>query len=494
MPRGPIVCISPWNFPLAIFVGQVSAALAAGNPVLAKPAEQTPLMAAAAVRILHRAGVPAGALQLLPGPGETVGAALVADPRIAGVLFTGSTAVAGAIRRTLARRDDDPVLIAETGGLNAMIVDSSALVEQVVADAVTSAFDSAGQRCSALRVLCVQEEIADHALAMLEGAMRELTIGDPRALATDVGPVIDRDAQTRLARHVERQRAAGAAVFALPLPESCASGTYFAPTLIEIAAVDRLTEEVFGPVLHVVRYRHGELPQLVEAINRAGYGLTHGVQSRIDETIELIAGSIRAGNVYVNRNMIGAVVGVQPFGGEGLSGTGPKAGGPRYLRRLVRAARTTAAPAHPEPVVLPGPTGESNTLYVRPRERVACIAAAEADLLAQARFAVELGSIAIVPQGAAGDRVRGALGARCEVAADPLAARPDAVLFAGDASAAAALRRTLADQAGPLVPLVVARDGGYDADRLLVERTVTVNTTASGGNASLLSLDEAEPA
>ena len=494
VPRGPLVCISPWNFPLAIFAGQVSAALAAGSPVLAKPAEQTPLMAAAAVRIFHRAGVPKAALQLLPGRGETVGAALVADPRIAGVLFTGSTAVAGEIRRMLARRDDDPVLIAETGGLNAMIVDSSALVEQVVGDAVASAFDSAGQRCSALRVLCVQQEIADHAIAMLKGAMRELRIGDPRALATDVGPVIDRDAQARLAQHVEQQRAAGAAVFALPLPDACASGTYFAPTLIEIADLRHLTEEVFGPVLHVVRYRQGELPQLVAAINRTGYGLTHGIQTRIDETIDLIIGTIRAGNIYVNRNMIGAVVGVQPFGGEGLSGTGPKAGGPLYLRRLVRATGTTSAPPCTDPVVLPGPTGESNTLHVRPRERIACVATAEADLLAQARLAAGLGSLAIVPQDAAGERVRNALGERCEVAPDPLAARPDAVLFAGDAAAATALRRKLADQGGPLVPLIVAGDGGYDVIRLFVERTVTVNTTASGGNASLLSLEEAEPA
>ena len=494
VPRGPIVCISPWNFPLAIFVGQVSAALAAGNPVLAKPAEQTPLMAAAAVRLLHRAGVPEAALQLLPGRGETVGAALVADRRIAGVLFTGSTAVAAQIRRTLARRDDDPVLIAETGGLNAMIVDSSALVEQVVADAVASAFDSAGQRCSALRMLCVQEEIAPHAVAMLKGAMRELRIGDPRRLATDVGPVIDGDALARLAEHVERQRAAGAEVFTLPLPESCASGTYFAPTLIEIADVDRLTEEVFGPVLHVVRFRQGELPQLIDAINRAGYGLTHGIQTRIDETIELVVGSIRAGNIYVNRNMIGAVVGVQPFGGEGLSGTGPKAGGPNYLRRLVHAAAMPASPPCAGAVALPGPTGESNTLYLRPRERVACIAAAEADLLAQVQLATGLGSIAVVAQGVLGERVQRAVGARCEVAIDPLAARPDAVLFAGDGSTAAAVRRTLALQEGPLVPLIVAREGSYDAARLMVERTVTVNTTASGGNASLLSLDEAEPA
>jgi RHH-type proline utilization regulon transcriptional repressor/proline dehydrogenase/delta 1-pyrroline-5-carboxylate dehydrogenase len=468
-PRGPLASISPWNFPLAIFVGQASAALAAGNPVLAKPAEQTPLAASCAVRLLHEAGVPQSALQLLPGPGETAGAALVADARIAGVLFTGSTEVARTIARTLAPRTDDPVLIAETGGQNAMIVDSSALPEQVVADALTSAFDSAGQRCSALRVLCVQDDVADRVLPMLRGAMAELRIGDPRRLATDIGPVIDEDARGALDRYIAQRRDEGLRVTSLPLPPACAHGTFVPPTLIEIDDPRALTHEVFGPVLHVVRYREGGLAALVDAINATGYGLTHGIHSRIDETIDFIAGRIRAGNVYVNRNIIGAVVGVQPFGGEGLSGTGPKAGGPRYLWRLVRERRP--APAFGRQT-LPGPTGESNVLDARPRGRVACIAGDERERAAQAALAASLRNVAV----------------------HALEPRPDAVLFAGDAAEAARLREALAGGDGPIVPVIERRDGDYDADRLTVERTLTVNTTASGGNASLLSLEEEEPA
>ncbi|TMI04128.1 MAG: bifunctional proline dehydrogenase/L-glutamate gamma-semialdehyde dehydrogenase PutA, partial [Betaproteobacteria bacterium] len=354
-PRGPMACIAPWNFPLAIFVGQVTAALAAGNPVLAKPAAQTPLIAAAAIELLHRAGVPRAALQLLPGRGDTVGTALVADPRIAGVLFTGSTAVARGINRELARRDDDPVLVAETGGQNAMIVDSSALPEQVVTDVISSAFDSAGQRCSALRVLCLQADIAERVLTMLKGAMAELTLGDPRRLDTDIGPVIDAKSRDALAAHVDRMRAAGATVFQLPLPAACANGSFFPPTLIEFERIAQLEGEVFGPVLHVVRYREGELASVVASINATGYGLTHGIQTRIDETVEAVCKRIRAGNIYVNRNMIGAVVGVQPFGGEGLSGTGPKAGGPHYLRRLVWEPVDAAATAIYAEQTLPGP-------------------------------------------------------------------------------------------------------------------------------------------
>ena len=492
-PLGPIVCISPWNFPLAIFVGQVAAALAAGNPVLAKPAEQTPLLAAAAVRLLHGAGVPVAALQLLPGRGETVGAALVADPRIAGVLFTGSTEVARLVNRTLARRADDPVLVAETGGQNAMVVDSSALLEQAAADALASAFDSAGQRCSALRVLCVQEDVADRLVALLEGALAELAVGDPRALATDVGPVIDADARARLAAHVDRRRAAGDPVFALPLPPACARGTFFPPTLIELRDVAALAQEVFGPVLHVVRFRDGELARLVDAVNAQGYGLTHGIATRIDETADFVAGRIRAGNVYVNRNTIGAVVGVQPFGGEGLSGTGPKAGGPHFLRRLVRGSGSPA-PVVGSVVTLPGPTGESNTLALRPRGRVACVAAAEADLVAQARAAAATGNVALLPRTAAGERVRGVVGPMCELVDDVLAAAPDAVLVAGSTADVRALRIAVAAGDGPLVPVVAAGPAGYDPWRLVAERTLTVNTTASGGNASLLSLAEEEPA
>jgi RHH-type transcriptional regulator, proline utilization regulon repressor / proline dehydrogenase / delta 1-pyrroline-5-carboxylate dehydrogenase len=493
-PRGPLACIAPWNFPLAIFMGQVAAALAAGNPVLAKPAEQTPLIAFAAIGLLHRAGVPRAALQFLPGRGEVVGAALVRDPRIAGVLFTGSTEVAKGIARTLAPRRDDPVLIAETGGLNAMIVDSSALPEQAVADALASAFDSAGQRCSALRVLCVQEDVADRTFAMLRGALAQWRVGDPRELATDVGPVIDEEARDRLLAYLAAARAGGASVDVLPLPAGCAHGTFVAPALVTLSDVRALTHEVFGPVLHLVRYREDELESLVAALNATGYGLTHGVHTRIDETVARVTDRIRAGNVYVNRNIVGAVVGVQPFGGEGLSGTGPKAGGPHYLRRLVRER----APGDPRtlltPIALPGPTGEANTLRMAPRGRVACIAPDEAALARQVALATALGNTAVVAASAAAGRVQAGAAGACEIARDPLHPLPDAVLFAGSADDAAALRVALAARDGPLVPLVAEHDGEYDGQRLLVERTLTINTTASGGNASLLSLEEWEPA
>ena len=490
-PRGPMACIAPWNFPLAIFVGQVSAAVAAGNPTLAKPAEQTPLVAAAAVALLHRAGVPRAALQLLPGRGETIGAALVADSRIAGVLFTGSTAVARSINRALARRNDDPVLIAETGGQNAMIVDSSALPEQVVADAVSSAFDSAGQRCSALRVLCLQTEIAEGMLAMLKGAMAELALGDPRRLDTDVGPVIDAEALAALSRHVARMRAVGAAVFQLPLPARCANGSFFPPTLIEIERIGQLEGEVFGPVLHVLRYREGELAALIASINAAGYGLTHGIQTRIDETIEAVCAQIRAGNIYVNRNMIGAVVGVQPFGGEGLSGTGPKAGGPHYLRRLVHGAMAPAPTAIDAAMVLPGPTGESNTLSLHPRGCVACIADDESTLRAQIRLATATGNIALLTRSPLTQAIAADCEGRWKLVADALAAAPDAVLFAGGEERARAIRQALAAADGPIVPmLMVDQHHPGDPMRLVCERSLTINTTASGGNASLLSLAE----
>ncbi|MFM0283101.1 trifunctional transcriptional regulator/proline dehydrogenase/L-glutamate gamma-semialdehyde dehydrogenase, partial [Paraburkholderia sediminicola] len=338
-PLGPVVCISPWNFPLAIFMGQVAAALAAGNTVLAKPAEQTPLIAAQAVRILREAGVPAGAVQLLPGNGETVGAALVADPRTRAVMFTGSTDVARLINKTLSNRLDPegkPIpLIAETGGQNAMIVDSSALAEQVVADVLQSSFDSAGQRCSALRVLCLQEDVADRTLEMLTGAMRELSVGNPDRLSIDVGPVIDLDAKRGIDAHVTAMREKGRKVEQLPMPEGGAQGTFVPPTLIELDSIDELKREVFGPVLHVVRYRRSQLDKLLEQIRATGYGLTLGIHTRIDETIAHVISRAHVGNIYVNRNVIGAVVGVQPFGGEGLSGTGPKAGGALYLYRLL---------------------------------------------------------------------------------------------------------------------------------------------------------------
>jgi RHH-type proline utilization regulon transcriptional repressor/proline dehydrogenase/delta 1-pyrroline-5-carboxylate dehydrogenase len=334
--RGVFACISPWNFPLAIFTGQVAAALAAGNGVIAKPAGQTPLTAMLAVRLLHEAGVPVDVLHLLPGEGATVGMALASDRRVGGVAFTGSTETAQAINRALAARDGPiPALIAETGGQNAMIVDSSALPEQVVADVVQSAFNSAGQRCSALRVLFLQEEIADRVISLLQGAMAELRIGDPARLSTDIGPVIGEAARMALEQHATRMAAEGRQLFRAPLPEGTEHGWFFPPCAFEIASLDLVRREVFGPVLHIIRYADGAgLDRVIDAINNTGYGLTCGIHSRIDETVEYLRRRIRAGNLYVNRNMIGAVVGVQPFGGEGLSGTGPKAGGPHYLHRF----------------------------------------------------------------------------------------------------------------------------------------------------------------
>ncbi|MDI1294544.1 MAG: bifunctional proline dehydrogenase/L-glutamate gamma-semialdehyde dehydrogenase PutA, partial [bacterium] len=406
-PLGPITCISPWNFPLAIFTGQIAAALVAGNPVLAKPAEETPLIAAEAVRLLHEAGIPADALQLLPGDGA-IGAALVAAVETAGVMFTGSTDVARLIQRQLATRlspKGRPIpLIAETGGQNAMIVDSSALAEQVVADVIASAFDSAGQRCAALRILCLPEEIADRTLTMLKGALRELRIGRTDRLAIDTGPVITADAQATIQQHIDAMRALGRKVEQQALPLEAAHGTVVPPTIIELDSIADLQREIFGPVLHVIRYRRDQLDQLVDAINATGYGLTFGLHTRLDETVARVTSRIKAGNIYVNRNVIGAIVGVQPFGGRGLSGTGPKAGGPLYLGRLVTtppvfaervgylasplhdfatwldgegdneaatiARRYGDASALGVDMTLPGPVGERNVYALHPRGHI----------------------------------------------------------------------------------------------------------------------------
>jgi RHH-type proline utilization regulon transcriptional repressor/proline dehydrogenase/delta 1-pyrroline-5-carboxylate dehydrogenase len=336
--RGVFIAISPWNFPLAIFTGQITAALMAGNAVVAKPAEQTPLTAAETVRLLHEAGVPTSALHLIPGDGQ-IGAALVAHPDVAGVVFTGSTEVARAINRTLAAGDGPIVpLIAETGGINAMIVDATALPEQVADDVVTSAFRSAGQRCSALRLLFVQDDVADRMIEMISGAARELRVGDPRDLATQIGPVIDRAAKQQLEAHITRMQTAAARLhFAGVAPD----GNYVAPHIFELADAGQLTQEVFGPILHVVRYPAFRLDRVLRSIERSGYGLTLGIHSRIDDMIEAVVDRLAVGNVYVNRNMIGAVVGVQPFGGFGLSGTGPKAGGPHYLARFATEQTVT---------------------------------------------------------------------------------------------------------------------------------------------------------
>jgi RHH-type proline utilization regulon transcriptional repressor/proline dehydrogenase/delta 1-pyrroline-5-carboxylate dehydrogenase len=544
VPLGPVVCISPWNFPLAIFLGQVSAALAAGNPVLAKPAEQTPLVAAEAVRLLHQAGVPKDVVQLLPGRGETAGAALVADPRTQGVLFTGSTDVARIIARTLAQRLDNrgrPVpLIAETGGQNAMIVDSSALPEQVVHDALQSAFDSAGQRCSALRVLCLQEEIADRMLHMLRGAMRELSVGRPDRLATDVGPVIDDEARRNIERHVDAMRARGYAVHSQPLPAECTQGTFVAPTIIELPAIGALQREVFGPVLHVVRFRREGLDALLADLRATGYGLTFGVHSRIDESITRVIDGVRAGNVYVNRNIVGAVVGAQPFGGEGLSGTGPKAGGPLYLRRLLAqcpprtgieverppralellltyrewltargeadAARLCQDYADASPlaaaIALPGPTGEKNTYALHPRGNVLCRAQTRAGALAQLAATLATGNVACFIEDAVTSALHAelppALQARMRLVPDALDPAPEAfeaALFEGNAAAAMNWNQRLAERPGPLVMPQCATvselatgNAPYVLERLLCERSISVNTAAAGGNASLMTI------
>lgn len=505
-PLGTVVCISPWNFPLAIFTGQIVAALAAGNAVLAKPAEQTPLVATRVVALARLSGIPSATVQLLPGPGETMGQWLVNDPQIDAVLFTGSTEVAQQINRTLAQRQDEVLLIAETGGQNAMIVDSSALLEQVVQDAVASAFDSAGQRCSALRVLCVQHEIADEVIGMIKGAMSELTIGLPTQLATDVGPVIDVAAQQNIEAHITVLRQQGCTVFRCHSPAIAPHGSYVAPTLIEIPQLALLTREIFGPVLHVLRYARDELPQLLGAFNATGYGLTCGVHSRINETIDLCVQQSRAGNIYVNRNMIGAVVGVQPFGGEGLSGTGPKAGGPLYLLRLMHLTPPQHARINEfcrsAPYALPGPTGEDNQWSVHPRGRVGCIAATPEEQVKLIEWIAQSGNQPVIDtaqatalQEAYPDiwptfvqrvSITSALD-HADVLSDI-----NAVVVANTVSDIHILRQSLAARDGALVPLICFDlSEGYAQQplwRLYAEKSVSVNTTASGGNASLMTL------
>ena len=537
-PVGPMVCISPWNFPLAIFTGQVAAALAAGNPVLAKPAEETPLIAARAVALLRQAGIPPGALQLLPGAGE-VGARLVADARVCGVLFTGSTDVARLIQKQLAGRlnpDGRPVpFVAETGGQNALVVDSSALPEQVVADVLSSAFDSAGQRCSALRVLCLQEDVANRILSMLKAAMAELRVGNPDQLGTDVGPVITDGAQQTISSHIEAMRRSGRRITQTPLPAEARRGTFVPPTLIEISSLSELAREVFGPVLHVLRYRRDKLDALVDAINASGYGLTFGLHTRIDETIARVTARIEAGNIYVNRNIIGAVVGVQPFGGNGLSGTGPKAGGPLYLRRLLSEPPRTDAAAAGVPslpaialrdwlqkqgheaaaarasgylqrsllraeIELPGPVGERNLYGFEPRGTILVMAQSARGLFAALAAALSTGNRASVVAPAA---VHTMLASLPKAAAEMIDAAPEnwtttgirAVLYEGDAEGLRQVNEALAAAPGPVVPVHAVSPEGlaagtedFPTDWLVEEKTVSINTAAAGGNATLMAI------
>jgi RHH-type proline utilization regulon transcriptional repressor/proline dehydrogenase/delta 1-pyrroline-5-carboxylate dehydrogenase len=544
MPCGVFVCISPWNFPLAIFSGQIAAALAAGNAVIAKPAEQTPVIAARAVALMREAGLPTAALQLLPGDGPTVGGPLTSDPRIAGVCFTGSTEVAQIIHRTLAQNAGPAaVLIAETGGLNAMIVDSTALTEQAVRDILISSFQSAGQRCSALRMLYVQEEARERLLEMLYGAMEALTIGDPWNLATDVSPVIDTDAQQDISAYTAACEAAGKLLKILPAP---AQGTYVSPAVIEVDGIADMEREVFGPILHVSSFKAREIDSIVDDINARGYGLTFGLHTRIDDRVQQIVERIRAGNAYVNRNQIGAIVGSQPFGGEGLSGTGPKAGGPHYVERFQRRATTedVAAPrgdvlgtesiqakidgldarnwaARPDrvavlrkalagsgsiirralaetaafdmtPQTLPGPTGESNRLSLHPKGTVLCLGPSAEIAIGQAAQALGAGCAAVIVAPDVSGLAQPLVDAGVPVAADDgviaagsLTSLRDlaAVAAAGDSDWTRALRIALAQRREAIIPLETQL---IAPERYVLERHLCIDTTAAGGNASLL--------
>lgn len=501
-PRGLFACISPWNFPLAIFTGQIAAALAAGNGVLAKPADPTPIVAMLAVEMMHKAGVPVTALQLLPGDGARVGARLVADPRISGTCFTGSTATAQTINRAMANAAaPDAPLIAETGGLNAMIVDSTALPQQAVKDIVASSFQSAGQRCSALRVLYVQDDVADHFLAMLFGAMDELVMGDPWHYATDVGPLINEAARRSIQAYVDAADAEGRVLKKLNTPST---GLFVAPTVIRVSGIADLNREIFGPVLHVARFEAEDIDRIVTDINGSGYGLTFGLHTRIDGRVEHLTSKLHVGNIYVNRNQIGAVVGSQPFGGEGLSGTGPKAGGPHYLKAFTKPRRRIEAPVSGEVVTaeklkaelakaarprgaplktlnLPGPTGESNRLSILPRGVVLCLGPGLKAAREQADMVRASGSVSFIVapghQGAQG--LDGALPPALLTEIDGF----DAVAFWGNDDQLRPLRRALAARKGAILPLLTEEDIG---PRCVIERHVCVDTTAAGGNASLL--------
>ncbi len=553
--RGNYVCISPWNFPLAIFTGQIAAALATGNAVLAKPSEQTPLIAYRAVELMYEAGIPPTILHLLPGTGVETGATLVSDLRTSGVCFTGSTATAQTINRTLASVGNaDAPLIAETGGLNAMIVDSTALPEQAITDILASAFQSAGQRCSALRVLYLQEDIKEKFLTMLRGATQLLSIDDPWKLSTDIGPVIDRTAQQTITAHCDKLAAEGREMLKIELPEHCQSGTYVAPAIYALNSIDELESEIFGPVLHVITFKANEFERLLAAINNTGYGLTFGLHSRVDERVQDVVDGIHAGNIYVNRNQIGAVVESQPFGGRGLSGTGPKAGGPHYLLRFLQSANHTAKTAtapdtgkaltlstlndalkagratgdtpvdieqalhtqrtddelmllaqhcaqrhYHATLDLPGPTGESNRLSMKPAGCVLCLDQGDSDrFLAQACQAAMLGNhvVAVTTNTDAATVLSsftdvsltvldGAVSNDLLLQATPL----DAVRSSGDGTTLVALRQALSAREGAIVPLSTDL---YDISPLIDEATLCIDTTAAGGNASLLAMGAAD--
>ncbi len=507
---GTVVCISPWNFPLAIFTGQVAAALIAGNAVIAKPAEATPLIAHLAVRLLHKAGVPLSALQFLPGEGRSIGQDLSADARVAGLCFTGSTATAQAIHKSLADHARPAVpLIAETGGLNAGVIDSTALPEQAVRDVVISAFQSAGQRCSALRILYIQEDVFETYVEMISGAMDQLSLGNPWDLATDVGPVISEAARSDMQSYVDAAEQDGRLIKQLDAPDS---GWFLGPALIRVNGIEDLDREVFGPVLHVAPFKADAFDEVIDNINAKGFGLTCGLHTRIDNRIEGLISRLRVGNLYVNRNQVGAIVGTQPFGGEGLSGTGPKAGGPLYVSRFRKQLKATAEPTEkaleptlssdqvqtlldevPEPLAeplsiedMPGPTGELNRLFTFPRGKVLCLGPTLQQALLQAGAARRVGSIPviIVPGYTGPLGLEGVLN---------LADLEHLTGFSGVALASAEntmrkARQALAKREGMIIPLL---DSEAAESAFVLERHLCVNTSAAGGNAALLSAVEA---
>ncbi|MBI0026579.1 trifunctional transcriptional regulator/proline dehydrogenase/L-glutamate gamma-semialdehyde dehydrogenase [Bartonella sp. M0187] len=537
-PLGPIVCISPWNFPLSIFIGQISAALAAGNTVLAKPAEETPLIAAEGVRILHEAGIPKDVLQFCPGDGK-IGAALIGEKATSGVMFTGSTEVARLIQKELSTRlskNQKPIpFIAETGGQNAMIVDSSALAEQVVGDVIASAFDSAGQRCSALRVLCLQEEVADRILDMLKGAMHELRIGRTDFIGTDIGAVITAEAKDNIETHIETMRAMGHKVTQTTLPDIAKEGTYVSPTLIEIDSIGELKREVFGPVLHVVRYKRKDIKKLINEINSTGYGLTFGLHTRLDDFVDYVSSHIRVGNIYINRNIIGAVVGSQPFGGRGLSGTGPKAGGPLYIGRLVKQAPEPQFSVGPRKndlidsfvdwlqkngdssdaafakslngksplgvsVNLPGPVGESNVYSLHSRGKILLFSQTKSGLYRQLATTLATGNIAVID---AACKLQNSLSdlpeqliRNVEWSENLNADGPYAgALIEGDENNILEKQKIIAALSGPIILTQAATSEElasaelpYNLGYLSEEVSTSVNTAAAGGNASLMTI------
>ena len=533
-PLGVMICISPWNFPLAIFMGEVCSALVTGNTVIAKPSGQTNLVAFYVVNLFYEIGLPRDVLQFTPGSGSVIGNALTKHKDVKGVIFTGSTETAQIINNNLAAIGHEYVLIAETGGQNAMIVDSSALPEQVVIDVISSGFDSAGQRCSALRVLYLQADVADLILEMLKGAMAELRVGNPTNIATDIGPIIDNKSRNILLEYIETTKHQARMFYQAPLQPECTEGIFIPPTLIEIGSINELPREIFGPVVHVIRFASDELDNVINEINSSGYGLTQGVHSRIEATTEKIYENIKAGNIYINRNMIGAVVGVQPFGGEGLSGTGPQAGGPLYLYRLVNAknhikignvtkeynfasldnfmakidkygfsveeeqilSSYADLVSYQSPLTmqvdLPGPTGEKNFMFFACRGNILCVAGSKLEYARQIIYTLATGNIAVLPKNEYSKIFDNRLIAG--VVIDDNAFEYSglrAVLIANDYDKSANLRKQLANRQGCIVINVPQKlDNSYDLYLLTATRSVSNNITATGGNTQLMSIND----